>query len=160
MSDGSRRSSPMLRRRFLRRSRPSVAYSLSGYIDSAESEMAHRVFSGIQPTGALHIGNYLGAIRAWVELQRRYESFFCIVDYHAITIPYDPREMQRNIFDAAVINIAAGLDPNVATIFVQSHVTEHTELTWMLNSITPMGRLSRMTQFKEKSRQFPEAVNV
>ena len=122
--------------------------------------VAERVFSGIQPTGLVHIGNYLGAIRAWVDLQHRYESFFCIVDYHAITVPYDPHEMQRNIFEAAVINIAAGLDPNAATIFVQSHVPEHTELAWLLNCITPMGRLSHMTQFKEKAKLYPEEVNV
>jgi tryptophanyl-tRNA synthetase len=122
--------------------------------------MKKRVFSGIQPTGAVHIGNYLGPIRTWAELQHQHECFFCIVDYHAITTPYDPHEMQQNIFDAAVVNMAAGLDPNLATIFVQSHVPEHTELAWLLNSIAPMGLLSRMTQFKEKSRQFPEAINV
>lgn len=122
--------------------------------------MKKRVFSGIQPTGLVHIGNYLGAIKSWVDIQHQYESYFCIVDYHAITIPYDPITMQESIFDAAVVNIAAGLDPDVATIFVQSHVPEHTELEWLLNTITPIGRLSHMTQFKEKSRQFAEGVNA
>lgn len=122
--------------------------------------MAERVFSGIQPTGLVHIGNYLGAIKTWVELQHKHECFFCIVDYHAITIPYDPKEMQKNIFEAAVINMAAGLDPKLATIFVQSQVPEHTELAWILNTLTPMGRLSHMTQFKEKARLFREGVNA
>jgi tryptophanyl-tRNA synthetase len=122
--------------------------------------MVKRVFSGIQPTGLVHIGNYLGAIKQWIELQYQHDCLFCIVDYHAITIPYDPKQMQKNIFDAAVINMAAGLDPNRAAIFVQSHVPEHTELTWLLNAITPMGRLSHMTQFKEKSRLFAEGVNA
>lgn len=122
--------------------------------------MNKRVFSGIQPTGLVHIGNYLGAIKSWVDLQHKFESYFCIVDYHAITIPYEPQKMQQNIFDAAVVNIAAGLDPNAATIFVQSHVPEHTELEWLLNTIAPIGRLSHMTQFKEKSRQFPEGINA
>jgi tryptophanyl-tRNA synthetase len=122
--------------------------------------MPKRVFSGIQPTGAVHIGNYVGAIKQWVGLQHEYESFFCIVDYHAITIPYDPSEMPQRVFEAVVDNIAAGLDPDVATIFIQSHVPEHTELTWLFNSITPMGWLGRMTQFKEKSEQFKESINV
>ena len=121
--------------------------------------MEERIFSGIQPTGVVHIGNYLGAIEQWVREQYNYKSFFCIVDYHAITVPFDPAAMQDQIFDAAVVNIAAGLDPDVATIFVQSHVPEHTELTWILNALTPMGRLSHMTQFKEKSRRL-ETVNV
>lgn len=122
--------------------------------------VAKRVFSGIQPTGLVHIGNYLGAIKTWVDLQHRYESFFCIVDYHAITAPYDPRQMQESIFDAAVVNIAAGLDPEKAVIFVQSHVPEHAELCWLLNTITPMGRLSHMTQFKEKAKLYAGEVNA
>lgn len=122
--------------------------------------MGKRIFSGIQPTGAVHIGNYVGAIRQWVNLQHEYESFFCIVDYHAITIPYEAAEMPKRVFEAVVGNIAAGLDPTVSTIFIQSHVPEHTEMTWIFNSITPMGWLGRMTQFKEKSEQFKESVNV
>lgn len=122
--------------------------------------MNKRVFSGIQPTGLVHIGNYLGAIKTWVELQHDYESLFCIVDYHAITVPYGPGTLPANVFDAAVMNIAAGLDPKVAIIFVQSHVPEHTELAWILNTITPMGRLSHMTQFRDKSRQAGVEVNA
>jgi len=115
--------------------------------------MEERVFSGIQPTGVVHVGNYLGAIKQWVRDQYEYKSFFCIVDYHAITVPFDPATMQDQIIDAAAVNIAAGLDPGVATIFVQSHVPEHTELAWLFNTLTPMGRLVHMTQFKEKSRR-------
>lgn len=120
----------------------------------------HRVFSGIQPTGTVHIGNYLGAIRNWVFLQEQYDSFFCIVDYHSITIPYDPAQLPDLVIDAVASNIAAGLDPEKATIFVQSHVPEHTELSWLFTCITPMGNLQRMTQFKEKSRQHEENINA
>lgn len=111
-----------------------------------------RLFSGIQPTGILHIGNYVGAIKQWIPLQNEYESFFCIVDLHAITVPYDPAEMKKQVLNVAATYLAAGLDPNKAVIFVQSHVPEHTELMWLLNTITPVGQLFRMTQFKEKAR--------
>lgn len=131
--------------------------SLQGYITCV---MTKRVFSGIQPTGLVHIGNYLGAIKQWVELQQTHECLFSIVDYHAITVPYHPKELQKNILDAVIVNMAAGLDPEKAIIFVQSHVYQHTELAWLLNTITPMGRLSHMTQFKEKSRLFTEGVNA
>lgn len=110
-----------------------------------------RVFSGIQPSGELHIGNYLGAIRNWVELQHRYESFFCIVDYHAITIPYDPEDLRRRTRDMAISLLAAGIDPSICTLFVQSRVPEHTELAWIFNTVTPLGELERQTQFKDKS---------
>jgi tryptophanyl-tRNA synthetase len=119
-----------------------------------------RLFSGIQPSGDLHIGNYLGAIRNWVGLLSDYECIFCIVDYHAITIAYDVEGMQPRILDAAAECIACGLDPDKCTIFVQSHVPEHTELAWIFNSVTPMGDLGRMTQFKEKSEQHKQNVNV
>jgi tryptophanyl-tRNA synthetase len=111
-----------------------------------------RVFSGIQPTGELHIGNYLGAVRTWrqqIEAGKD-ETFFCIVDAHAITVPYDPKELRKNIDDLALDLIACGLDPEKTTLFVQSDVREHTELAWYLASVTPMGDLSRMTQFKDK----------
>ena len=111
----------------------------------------HRIFSGIQPTGGLHVGNYLGALMNWARLQYEHESFFCIVDLHAITIPYDASTMQERILDAAAMNLACGLDPDAAVIFVQSHVREHSELCWVLTTMTSVGRLSRMTQFKEKS---------
>ena len=110
-----------------------------------------RIFSGIQPSGALHIGNYLGAVKNWVELQHAYESLFCIVDYHAITVPYEPAELVTRTREMAVSLLAAGLDPAKCTLFVQSMVPEHTELAWILNTVTPLGELERQTQFKEKS---------
>jgi tryptophanyl-tRNA synthetase len=113
-----------------------------------------RIFSGIQPSGELHVGNYLGAVKNWVELQRRYESFFCIVDYHAITVAYEPEELRRRRREMAVSLLAAGLDPARCTLFVQSRVPEHTELAWIFNTVAPLGELERQTQFKDKaSRQ-------
>src|SRR5690348_9328163 len=113
-----------------------------------------RIFSGIQPSGELHIGNYLGAVKNWVQLQHRYECVFCVVDYHAITGPYEPADLRQRTFDMAVSLLAAGLDPDKCTLFVQSMVPEHTELAWILNTVTPLGELERQTQFKDKaSRQ-------
>jgi tryptophanyl-tRNA synthetase len=112
-----------------------------------------RVFSGIQPSGELHIGNYLGAVRNWVTLQDQHECFICIVDYHAITQDYEPQELEARTFDMAVSLIAAGLDPEKCVLFVQSHVLEHTELAWVFMSVTPLGELERMTQFKDKSQR-------
>jgi tryptophanyl-tRNA synthetase len=122
--------------------------------------MKKRLFSGIQPSGEVHIGNYLGAIKNWTTLLDDYDCIFSIVDYHAITVEYDPDEMQKRIINAAATNIAAGLDPERCIIFVQSQVPEHTELTWILNTLTPMGILERMTQFKDKSRQNEKNINV
>jgi tryptophanyl-tRNA synthetase len=122
--------------------------------------MAARVFSGIQPTGAIHIGNYVGAVRNWVRLQDRYDSFFAIVDYHAITIPYEAKELPSRVFEAATDILASGLDPERCVFFVQSDVPEHTELCWLFNTLTSMGALERMTQFKEKSEQFRENINA
>ncbi len=110
-----------------------------------------RIFSGIQPSGELHIGNYLGAVKNWAELQRSYESFFCIVDYHAITIPYEPDDLRTRRREMMVSLLAAGLDPSKSTIFVQSMVPEHTELAWIFNSVTPIGELERQTQYKDKA---------
>ncbi|MDQ3244005.1 MAG: tryptophan--tRNA ligase [Gemmatimonadota bacterium] len=110
-----------------------------------------RIFSGIQPSGELHIGNYLGAVKNWVTLQTEYESFFCIVDYHAITVPYEPEDLRRRTRDMAISLVAAGLDPLKCTLFVQSAVPEHTELAWIFNTVTPLGELERQTQFKDKS---------
>ena len=114
-----------------------------------------RVLSGIQPTGEIHIGNYLGAIKQWVELGERLgkEAFFCIVDYHALTNPvaYDKDLLAQRTFEAALVNMAAGLDPEKVTLFVQSHVPEHTELSWVFTTLTPLGDLTRMTQFKDKA---------
>ncbi len=110
-----------------------------------------RIFSGVQPTGTLHIGNYFGAIKQWVNLQEENDCFFCIVDLHAITVPYDQHNLQNLILDKAIVYLAAGLNPEKVVIFVQSAVKEHTELYWLLNTITPLGELYRMTQYKEKS---------
>ncbi len=110
-----------------------------------------RIFSGIQPSGELHIGNYLGAVKNWVALQRQYESFFCIVDYHAITVPYEPDDLRKRTRDMAASLLASGVDPAACSLFVQSAVPEHTELAWIFNTITPLGELERQTQFKDKS---------
>ncbi len=111
----------------------------------------HKVFSGIQPSGELHIGNYLGAVRNWVALQADHDCIFSIVDLHAITQSYEPRELAQRTFEMAVGLLAAGIDPGRAALFVQSHVPEHTELAWALGCVTPLGELERMTQFKDKS---------
>jgi tryptophanyl-tRNA synthetase len=113
-----------------------------------------RIFSGIQPSGELHIGNWLGAVQNWVNLQRSYDSLICIVDLHAITAKYDPDTLPQRTRDMAIGLLAAGIDPSRATLFVQSHVPQHSELQWLLNSVTPLGELERMTQFKDKSQKF------
>jgi len=112
-----------------------------------------RVFSGIQPSGDLHLGNYLGAIENWVRLTDRYECIYSIVDLHAITIPYEPQTLKQRVFDMAVGLLAAGLDPDNCILFVQSAVPEHAQLAWLFNTVTPLGELSRMTQFKDKSER-------
>ena len=112
-----------------------------------------RIFSGIQPSGELHIGNYLGAVKNWVKLQYEHESIICIVDYHAITVPYDPAQLRVRRAEMALSLLAAGIDPKAATLFVQSQVPEHTELAWILNTVTPLGELERQTQFKEKAQR-------
>ena len=119
-----------------------------------------RLFSGMQPTQDAHIGNWLGAIRNWVDLQDRYECLFCVVDLHAQTVPYDPKVMPDRVLNLAAAFIACGLDPRRSVIFVQSAVPEHTELTWMLACQTGLGALERMTQFKDKSGQNPENINA
>jgi len=118
-----------------------------------------RIFSGIRPTGGLHIGNYLGAIKQWIALQEKNECVFCVVDLHAITTPYDPKELQKNILETTAVYLSAGINPEKSIIFVQSEVKEHAELAWLLGTITPMGELSRMTQFKEKSKQHRDYIN-
>lgn len=110
------------------------------------------VFSGVQPTGTLHIGNYLGAIKQFVALQRNHDAVFCVVDEHAITIPQEPSELSRNTLSVAALYLAAGIDPKKSIIFIQSHVSAHAELAWILNTLTPLGELERMTQFKDKAR--------
>jgi tryptophanyl-tRNA synthetase len=109
------------------------------------------VLSGIQPTGNLHLGNYLGSIANWIDLQTNHRCIFGVMNLHAITLPQDPKELQKNVMDATAVYLACGLDPKKSTIFVQSEVAQHAELAWVLGTITPMGWLNRMTQFKEKS---------
>lgn len=119
------------------------------------------IFSGIQPTGELHIGNYFGAIKNWLELQKQNNlCYFCIVDLHAITIDYDPKIFQDKILDTLAFYLACGIDPNKSIIFVQSKVKEHSELAWLLNTITPISELERMTQFKDKKVQHAKNINI
>jgi tryptophanyl-tRNA synthetase len=125
-----------------------------------EKQRKGRIFSGIQPSGEIHIGNYVGAIRNWARLVNEYDCIYCVVDYHAITIEYDVAAMQKRILETATILVACGLTPDKCTVFVQSHVPEHTELAWIFNSVTPVGELERMTQFKEKGRQHRHNINV
>ncbi len=122
--------------------------------------MKKRIFSGAQPTGQLHIGNYLGALRNWVALQDEYESFYCIVNLHAITLPQDPAILRQKTLDLARIYLAAGIDAGQSTIFIQSDVAEHAELAWVLACIARMGELERMTQFKDKGKGNTERAGV
>jgi tryptophanyl-tRNA synthetase len=119
-----------------------------------------RIFSGVQPTGNAHLGNYLGALRNWVALQHDYESFFCIVNLHAVTLPQEPKLLAAKTRELARIYLAVGIDQNVSTVFVQSDVAAHAELTWLLNCIARMSELERMTQFKDKARKQEENVGV
>lgn len=118
------------------------------------------LFSGIQPTGEIHLGNYLGALKNWVDLQNQYNCFYSIVDLHAITIDYDPKTYQDKIINTAMDLLAIGLNPKKSTIFVQSHVPEHTELCWLFNTVTPIAELERMTQFKDKAGQHKQNINA
>jgi len=119
-----------------------------------------RIFSGAQPTGNVHLGNYLGALRNWVALQRDYESFFCIVNLHAITSPQDPKMVAAKTRELARIYLAVGIDPNISTVFVQSDVPAHAELTWLLNCVARVSELERMTQYKDKVLKQEENVSV
>ena len=120
-----------------------------------------RVLSGIQPSGNLTIGNYLGALKQWVEVQHDYDCFYCVVDLHAITVAQDPAELRQKTRESAAMYIAAGIDPDISTIFVQSHIPAHAELAWMLTCMAPLGWLQRMTQFKDKaSKQQQESIGA
>jgi tryptophanyl-tRNA synthetase len=119
-----------------------------------------RVLSGIQPTGDIHLGNYLGAVRQWVDDQHAQDSYFCAVDLHALTVPRDPAELRTKTLETILLLVAAGLDPDVCTLFVQSHVHEHAELCWLLESVASMGELRRMTQFKEKAGEDQESARL
>ncbi|AFY32666.1 tryptophan--tRNA ligase [Calothrix sp. PCC 7507] len=119
-----------------------------------------RVLSGVQPTGNLHLGNYLGAIRNWVEIQDQYDNYFCVVDLHAITVPHNPATLAADTYNIAALYLACGIDLNHSNIFVQSHIPAHSELTWLLNCITPLNWLQDMIQFKEKAVKQGENVGV
>lgn len=119
-----------------------------------------RIFSGVKPTGPLHLGNYLGALRNWVALQHEYESFFCIVNLHAITIPVDPAYLSSLTMEIARLYLVLGIDPEVSTVFVQSDVPEHSELAWVLNCSTRISELERMTQFKDQARKQRESLGA
>jgi tryptophanyl-tRNA synthetase len=112
-----------------------------------------RILSGVQPTGNTHLGNYVGAFRQWVEQQHEFDAYYCVVDLHAITLPYDPAELRDRTLEMAAILLACGLDHDLCTLFVQSHVPEHTELAWLLNHIATVGELRRMTQFKARAAE-------
>jgi len=119
-----------------------------------------RVLSGVQPTGALHLGNWLGAIRNWVALQDNHDTFFCVVDLHAITVPHDPGQLAEDTRSTAALYLACGIDPERSTVFIQSHVPAHSELGWILNCVTPLNWLERMIQFKEKAIKQGDNVSV
>lgn len=121
--------------------------------DAPKTERRKRVLSGVQPTGTVHLGNYLGAIRNWVNLQDMYDTYFMVVDLHAITVPHTPKELLESTRNGAALYIACGIDPTKAKIFVQSHVSAHAEMAWLLSCITPVGWLKKMIQYKEKSRK-------
>ncbi len=122
--------------------------------------MAQRILSGVQPTGNLHLGNYLGAIRNWVETQQDYDNFFCVVDLHAITVPHNPETLAQDTYTIAALYLACGIELDYSTIFVQSHVSAHSELAWLLNCMTPLNWLERMIQFKEKALKQGENVSA
>lgn len=128
--------------------------------DATEVPRMKRVLSGVQPTGTLHLGNYLGAIRQWVKNQDDYDNFFCVVDLHAITAPHNPKQLADDTLQAAAMYLACGIDPKKSKIFVQSHVKAHAELTWLLNCITPINWLERMIQYKEKAIKHGENVGM
>lgn len=119
-----------------------------------------RIVSGIQPTGTIHIGNYLGSIKQWINLQDKNECIFFIADLHALTVPYNPKTLQTSIMQIVISYLAAGLNPDKVIIFTQSEVKEHTELAWLLNTICPIGELERMTQYKDKSKKYKENINA
>lgn len=127
-------------------------------MSNANAPVKKRVFSGIQPTGNPHLGNYLGAIRNWVETQSDNDNIFCVVNLHAITVPIDPDELRHNTYRLAALLLASGLDTRYCKLFIQSHVHEHAEISWILECFTPMGWLNRMTQFKTKAGEHPDSV--
>lgn len=133
---------------------------LSDASGEQKEERVKRVLSGVQPTGSLHLGNYLGAIRQWVANQEDYENYFCVVDLHAITVPHDPKKLREDSLSAAAMYLASGIDPEKSKVFIQSHVKAHAEMAWLLNCITPINWLERMIQYKEKAKKQGENVGV
>jgi tryptophanyl-tRNA synthetase len=129
-------------------------------VSNADQSVKKRVFSGVQPTGNLHLGNYLGAIRNWAASQTEYDNIFCIVDLHALTLPIDPKELYQSIRQVGALYLACGLDTRFCKLFRQSHVHEHAEMSWILECFTPMGWLNRMTQFKTKAGENPDSVGT
>ena len=125
-----------------------------------ENDSKKRVFSGVQPTGKITIGNYLGAIRNWTPLQEEYDCLFCVVDLHSLTVTQVPAELRKNTMDLVALYIACGIDPTKSSLFIQSHVHEHAELAWILDTIAYVGELNRMTQFKDKSRKHVDNINM
>merc|ERR1712071_59070 len=139
-----------------------TATSNSAEETNKKGKTKSRILSGVQPTGSLHLGNYLGAIRQWVDFQNSYdgENFFCVVDLHAITMPHDPKELEESSLASAALYLAAGIDPEKSNIFIQSHVPAHSELAWLLNCCTPMNWLERMIQYKDKAKKQSQAESV
>lgn len=125
-----------------------------------EIQRKKRIFSGIQPSGIITLGNYLGAVRNWVDLQDEYDCLYCIVDMHAITVRQEPKNLRQNTYSLAALYVACGLDPEKNIIYVQSHVPAHAELSWILGTFTYVGELNRMTQFKEKVKKHPDNINA
>jgi tryptophanyl-tRNA synthetase len=119
-----------------------------------------KIFSGMRPSGQLHIGNYLGALKNWVELQKKHQCVFGVVDYHAVTTPFNPKTIKKETMALVLDYLAAGIDPKKSIIIIQSHLPEHTELAWILSTLTPLGELKRMTQFKDKAQQHKENINA
>ena len=122
--------------------------------------VSKRIISGVQPTGSLHLGNWLGAIRNWVDLQKNHETFVCVVDLHAITVPHDQNSLEKNTLSTAALYIACGMDPQRSSIFIQSHIPAHSEFCWLLNCITPLNWMERMIQFKEKALKQGDNVSI
>ena len=129
-------------------------------MDNQQTEAKKTIFSGVQPSGKLTIGNYLGSIKNWGEFQDNYNCLYCVVDLHAITVRQEPAELRRRTYETLALYIASGLDPEKNTLFVQSHVPAHAELAWVLNCYTMFGELSRMTQFKDKSKKYASNINA
>jgi tryptophanyl-tRNA synthetase len=129
-------------------------------VSPQDKEGKERVFSGIQPSGDMHVGNYLGAVKNWVTMASQYDCIYCVVDLHAVTVYQDPKTLREKSREAAALIMAAGIDPKKSTVFIQSHIHAHAELTWLLNCLAPIGWMQRMTQFKEKSEKQREKVSV